>query len=131
MSAIGIVVTKLKTTAGVTALVPSARIYPVIFPQGVTAPAIVVNIVGGRDEQMLTGAGKFYEHRVSVECLAVDGSTAVAIGDAVMAALQDVVKATIAGHAGTDVAFADTDVTDYADDRSLARRILHFRVRWR
>lgn len=129
MSALGIVIAKLKATAGVTTLVAVAKIYPVVLPQAVAAPAIVCNIVGGRDDQMLDGAARFYEHRVSVECLAATGSAVVAIGDAVMAALENA-NGTFDGSVAS-IYFSDLDLTDFADDRSLARRILHFRVRWR
>ncbi len=130
MSAISIVITKLKATAAVTSKVPAAKIFPLMFPQNTAAPAITVNTVGDTDPQMLSGAAAYYDTRVRIEMLAEDPTSVVAIGDAVRAALQDVLKATIAGYHDVDITYT-TYFTDWADDRSLARYTSDFSVRWR
>ena len=71
-----------------------------------------------------------YDHRVRVECIALNLTAADVIGTAVLRALESVVKETIAGHAGTDISFGDTDFSQSSDDRSTEARILDFRVRW-
>lgn len=131
MSAIDIAIAKLVATPGVTNITTPARIYPIVVPQTAEAPFIVVNIVTGRDDLLLAGAGQYYLGRVSVDCCAATASAAVALGNAVMAALQDVVKESIGAYTDVDIYFATTDMTDVADDRSMCRRLLHFYVRWR
>lgn len=131
MSALSIAVTKLKATSAVTTKTTAARVYPIDLPQGASQPCLVVNLISGYDEHMLTGAGKYYRSRVSVECMATTPESVMALGDAVMAALEDNVNATIGTYVGVTTQFADLDRTDYADDRTTYRRVLDFFVRWR
>jgi len=137
MSALAIVATKLKATPAVISLVAKSHIVPGSLPQNAgqveteqAARWILLTLVGGRDEQTLGGAGQLYEHRVRAECIASDLSTADAMGTAVLHALENVIKETIGGHAGTDISFSDIDFTQGSDDRSSEARILDFRVRW-
>ena len=130
MSAISIVLTKLKATAAVVAKVPKANMHPIMWPQTAQPPALVVNSVGGRDEQVLEGAAGYYEGRVRIESMAITGNDAVAIGEAVKAALESVVKAAIGGFVDVDI-FYLTDFTDWADDRSMARVSADYSVRYR
>lgn len=131
MSALSIAITKLKATSAVTTKTTAARIYPVDLPQGASPPCLVVNIASGYDEHMLTGAGKYYRNRVTVECNAETPLEVVDLGDAVMAALQDNINATIGAFTGVTTQFADLDRTDYSDDRTTYRRTLDFFIRWR
>lgn len=131
MSALTIAITKLATTSAVTDLTGTVGVYPINFPQTAVMPCVVVNIVSGFDEKMLTGAAKFYRHRVSVDCLADTALGAMALGDAVMSALEDNVNATIGSFTGVSSQFADTDRTDFSDDRSVYRRTLDYFIRWR
>lgn len=130
MSAITIVITKLKATVAVTNLVPKASHYPIMWPEAAQPPANVVNVVGESDPQMLTGAGKYYDTRVRIESMATTGTAAIAIGEAVRDALQDVVKGTIAGFHDVDIIY-NGQFTDWADDRSIARVTTDVSVRWR
>lgn len=131
MSSIGIIVTKLKATPGVTALVPKASIYPIKWPQMAQPPALVLNLVGGTDRQMLNGAARYYSGRVNIEVLDTDASSVDAIGRAVITALESVVKAAIASCRDVDIAYEGGDFTDWADDRSMARWTIPFRVDWK
>ncbi|AZO29424.1 DUF3168 domain-containing protein [Mesorhizobium sp. M1B.F.Ca.ET.045.04.1.1] len=131
MSALEIAITKLTATSAVTSITTAAGIYPIDLPQGASAPCLVVNIVSGFDEQMLDGAGKYYRHRVTVECNAYTADEAMALGDAVMSALQENINATIGSFSGVTTQFADLDRTDTSDDRSTYRRLLDFFIRWR
>ncbi|TIX28923.1 DUF3168 domain-containing protein [Mesorhizobium sp.] len=131
MSALSIAITKLKATSAVTSKTTAARIYPVDLPQGASQPCLVVNIASGYDEHMLSGAGKYYRNRVTVECNAPTSEAVMALGDAVMAALEDNVNATIGTFTGITTQFADLDRTDYTDDRTTYRRTLDFFIRWR
>lgn len=131
MSALEIAVTKLKATSAVTSKTTAVRIYPIDLPQGAQQPCLVVNIASGYDEHMLTGAGKYYRHRITVECLAATPEAVIALGDAVMTAMEDNVNATIGAFAGVTTQLADLDRTDYTDDRTTYRRTLDFFVRWR
>ena len=131
MSALQIAIDKLVATAGVTAITTAARIYPVEMPQAAVAPCVVVNVISGQDEHMLTGAGRYYRHRVSIDCIAADPLVAQQLGDAVMGALDNNVNATIGDFTGVSTYFADTDLTDSANDRSSFRRVLDYFIRWR
>ncbi len=131
MSALSIAITKLKATSAVTSRTTTARIYPVDLPQGASQPCLIVNITSGYDEHMLSGAGKYYLNRITVECNAQTPQEVMDLGDAVMAALQDNVHATIGAFVGVTTQFADLDRTDYSDDRTTYRRTLDFFIRWR
>ncbi|AMX93619.1 MULTISPECIES: DUF3168 domain-containing protein [Mesorhizobium] len=131
MSALSIAITKLKATSAVTTKTTAVRIYPIDLPQGATMPCLVVNIASGYDEHMLTGAGKYFRNRVTIECMAATPEEVMSLGDAVMTALQDNVNATIGAFTGVATQFADLDRTDYSDDRATYRRTLDFFIRWR
>lgn len=131
MSALSIVRTKLAATAAVTALV-SNRIYPIIFPQEAVLPCIVLNIISGADiAAHLAGQGGYYRHRIRTEMLDDDASDLDSLSDAVLAALNGVIKATIANCVDVDILFGGLDMTDYSDDRTTFRRLLDFDVTWR
>jgi hypothetical protein len=130
LSALTIVNTTLLDAPGVTSLV-GTKVYPVVSPAQTAPPVIVVNRVSGDDDAMLSGAMRYYRNRMQVDCIAVTAKSAEQIGEAVLDALNGVVKATIAGCMDVDILFASTDQTDFADDRSIFRRLLQFNVRWR
>lgn len=121
----------LTRAAAVTAFTTAQRIYSISAPQTVPSPYIVMNIVGGSDGKKLDGQEQYPVARIAVECCAQTGTEAYNIGEAVKAALLDKIKDTVLTFKDVDVVFADTDLTDYDDARTMARRILHFRVRWR
>lgn len=130
MSALAIVIAKLKATSGVTSITGAKGIYPIDLPQDASPPCVIANIVTGDDELMLTGAGKYYRGLVTVECLAVTPDAVIALGNAVIAALEDVVSQTLAGHVA-NILKGNSDFTDISDDRSTYRRTVDFKVRWR
>lgn len=137
MSALSIAVAKLRGTAGVTALVPAGKIYPIEAPQEIAGPFIIVNLVSERDEEQLAGAAAYFDSRITVECNGITGTSANDIGEAVKKALQNVVKQNIVSlgtppvtYLGVDILKADTDLTDRNDERSLSRRVIDFYVRW-
>lgn len=129
MSAIEIVIARLKATPAVTALVPKASHYPIVWPETALPPVNVLNVVGDSDPQTLAGGSRYYNTRIRIDSLATTGTAAVAIGSAVRDAL-DVTKATIAGYHDVDIAYLGQS-TDWADDRSMARVITDASVRWR
>ena len=131
MSALQIAIDKLVATSAVTDITTTAGIYPEEMPQGASPPCVVVNVVSGQDEHMLTGAGRYYRHRVTIDCIAADPLVAQQLGDAVMGALDNNVNATIGDFTGVSTYFADTDLTDSANDRSAFRRVVDFFIRWR
>lgn len=130
MSAITIIRTKLGATSAVTTLVPKASMYPIMWPQAAQPPAIIINLVGDVDVQMLSGAGRYYDSRIRLECIHTSPTETVAIGDAVQAALEDVVKATIGAFTDVDIQYLSR-FTDWADDRSMCRDTADYSVRWR
>lgn len=131
MSSIEIVVAKLKATAGVTDLVSKASIYPIMWPERAQPPVLVVNLAGGKDRQLVTGAGRYYHGRILIEVLATSATDVTAIGKATITALENVVKQTIAGYRDVDIAYDGGDFTDWADDRSMARWTIPFTVDWK
>lgn len=131
MSSIQITVDKLKSVSAVTSVTGKGGIYPIAAKQTSKPPFAVCNIADTRDRQMLDGAGKFYTGRVQVDCIGLTPTSAVSLGDNVLAALEDVVKETVGDFTGVDIMFADTDFTDHSNDMSTYRRVLHFLVTWR
>lgn len=108
--------------------------------QGLEPPYIVLQLAGGGDEQMLTGSAKYPDKRVSVAVIALDGVEADDIGNAVIAALGDVIKQTVTSAEGSpseviaqdvDVMESDSDYTDWSEDQTTVRRVIDFNVRWR
>ncbi len=127
---IAICATLLKFDSGITEIV-NQGIYPVMFPQMALPPCIVLNIVGGTDEQILAGAGGYYTHRIRAETISRDTSQAISLGTLVRNVLGDVTKATVGTAIDVDIYFDNVDHTDAADERDMARRIQDFCVRWR
>lgn len=107
-------------------------VYPIELPEKAQPPCILLNLAGGSDSQTLGGAGRYYETRVSVECNALTADEAIDLGEAALTTLESITKQKVGIlFQDIDIYFADTDYTDVSDARSLKRRILHFRVRWR
>lgn len=132
MNAIDIAIHFAKANADVIAKTTARRLYPGQAPQEATTPYVVFNLDGGADPQMLEGAGGYPEVRVVAECLGSSASEALDVGDAIHAALDNVVKATIAGIASDiDIYWQGFDITDPADAMALSRRSIHFYVRAR
>jgi hypothetical protein len=131
MNARTIVLTLLKASTAVKAKVPAARMYPIEAPENAANPKIVVFTVGGRDDQVLSGAASYYENRVRV---LIEGDTATsidAIEIAVHGALDNVVKQTVGVAKDVDIWFADFDIDGVADDVSSFTKQIDFYVRWR
>lgn len=136
MSALRITIAALLAAPGVSAAV-GARVYPFIAPQGSAWPHIIVGLVSEDDEQMLSGAGLFFDARVEVACIATSATAADALGEAVKVALQDVTNQAFddgelpPGFSAVATILKDgADVSDYSDDLTVFRRIMDFRVRW-
>jgi len=129
MSAIAISIQALLADDSVAELVGDA-VHPVKAPQG-SATCIVLHQISEVDAPMLTGpqAG-FYRSRVQVDCRARTATAALALGEAVKAALGSLVRASIAGCEAT-FTMAGVDGTDALDDASLYRRHIDFYCHWR
>lgn len=129
MSATNIVIQALLAAPGVTGIV-GQRINPLSLPQGEALPAIIVYPVSETDEQMLSGAARYYEGRVTVDCQSVSSGQVDQLGEAVKAALEDKTNQSFAGKVAT-ILKQGSDFAEYNDERSLARRVIDFTVRWR
>jgi hypothetical protein len=126
MNAIDLVIDALKKNNGVTSKTTLSRIYPLRVPQQQTLDHIVVNIVSGNDEQMLGGNAGLNVSRVQVDCMSKTASGAIALGDAVIAALE---KKPANAHQQLRDCYRDgIDASDFSDDSEFARRILGFYV---
>lgn len=139
MSPLQIITELLLQDTAVTDIVAS-KIRSFKAEQNLAPPYIIVNLAGGGDEQMLTGMGKYPDKRVSIACISADDVEADDLGNAVIAALGDVVKRTVYSERGSpsvlvardvDVIESDSDFTDWSDDQSTVRRVIDFNVRWR
>lgn len=132
MSAIEIITTKLLATPGVVSITSSAGIFPYIMPQTAKAPpVIVVNVVSENDAALhLSGWGLYNRDRVHIDCLATTSAAATALADAVRAALQHTIKATIGVYRDVDI-FLEGGFSDFADDRLTFRKLVDVSVMWR
>jgi len=137
MSALEITITALKAAPAVAAIVgdgesPEAfRIHAFEVPQAFARPCLVASLLSESEDQMVGGAGGYFESRVQVQCLADDPAGANDLGEVVKAALSDITKQAIAGATSVDIWKAGADYTDVSADRAVYRRILDFYVRWR
>ena len=131
MSGIEIVRQRLVTNSAVRALVPAANVYPIAVPQGAPKKRIFLYKSGGNDHQVLSGAAKLYMNRISVVSEDETASIAITIDKAVLAALENVVKATVLGLHDVDIFTADTEFTDYDDTIQVFRCHRDFRVHWK
>jgi len=137
MSALELAIRLLQTAGPVTAIV-DIGVWPGIAPQVAAMPYVVVNLIGETDEQMLSGAGRMYETRLEIACVAGSITAANALGEAVKTALEDLTNHSVigAGDPPADLGRVNTwktgaDVTDWSDDRSSFRRLMDFGLRWR
>lgn len=131
MSALEIATTLLRQHAGVIGFTTADRVYGGEAEQGAPPPFVVVNLVAETDGQLLEGAAVYPESRIQVECVGATMASADALGEAVKAALQSVVKATVGSAADVDVRKDGVDFTEPAADQFFARRVIGFYIRWR
>jgi len=129
MSAVGATVQALLSDPAVTAIV-GQRVFPLVLPQAVEPPALVVEIASQRDMAThLVGIGDNFAARVNVSSLTTDPASVLSLGEAVRASLH--------GRTGTYQGFAvrfelaENDMTDWNDDRTAFRRVVGFSVWWR
>lgn len=121
----------LKRHAPLVAITTAARIYPIMAPQTAVSPYIVMHLLSTTDGKKLDGQDQYSVARVQVDCNSQSATQSWEMGEQVRAALLDIIKQTAIGYVDIDVIFADVDMTDYDDARTMARRLLQFRVRWR
>ena len=131
MSAIQIITKIITTDAGVKAVLPAKSVYPVEASQRAEPPYAVLNVVSRNDGMHLDGADEYPEERISVAIVTKTATTAIDIGDAIMATLQCRIKETIGAFKDIDTRSANIDLTQASDDRQSFMRTLHFMVRWR
>ncbi len=136
MSAVLIVSTLLRRDGDVVAIVGD-RVFSIVAPQGAPAPHVVLGMSGERDEQILVGAGRYPETRATVACIATTPTAAIELGETVKRAIEDINSAVVDNDSPAAFRFEATifkdgaDVTDHSDDRTIFRRVIDFRVRWR
>lgn len=131
MSALAIVIRVLTDDDSV-----SAPAYPIVAPAGSTLPNIVVSMIHEDQDVVLAGQREGYEAGVSIACHDATAGAADRLGEAVKSALGSIIEQTINDSTSTAFAVATiwkdgTDLTDYADDLSVFRRVIDFAVRWR
>lgn len=131
MSAIQIATYILSRNAAVKAIATAAKVFPIDAPQNTVAPYITVNLVSGQDEHLLDGAGKYYQHRVTVESIGRSPAEALNLGDAALAAVENTIKQHVDTFVDVDIHFADVDFTQPNDSRTAYQRVQQFYIRWR
>lgn len=136
MSGLNITVKTLLGNVIVTGIV-GQRIYPLFAPQGAAMPNIVVHLIHEDDPDLLQGAGKYPESRVSVESRTAGNIPVLGtLGQAVIDAMQDKTSYAIANCIAT-IRKEGSDETDSSIETNAlgtpdsVRRITDFYVRWR
>lgn len=134
MSAIRIALRLLLANDRITELVGQS-VFPVAAPQEVGRPYVAVSLVFEEQDTVLAGHRDGYTSRVSFACVADAVQVADAIGEAVKAAMAEVINVEVLYDAGDLVAFVTawkegTDLIDFTDDRKIFRRIIDYRMRW-
>lgn len=74
-------------SAGVTALIAS-RYFPVLAPQGTLKPFVTYQVVSSSDDVAFSGDTGLRQRRVQVDCYGNTFNDALAVAEAVRAALQ-------------------------------------------
>lgn len=130
MSAVAITIQALLADATVTALV-GERIDPIKPSQESAESCIVVNQVAESDHPIFSGPQSgFYQSRVQIDCRSNTATKALALGDAVRDALQNIVRQTFAS--GEATFFKEgVDITGEMDEADLYMRSMDFYVYWR
>ena len=121
----------LKRYAPLVEITTAGRIYPIMAPQMIEPPFVVLHLISTTDGKKLDGQDQYSVARVQVDCNSLNATQVWDMGEHVKAALLDIIKARAIGCVDIDVVFADVDRTDYDDARTMMRRLLQFRVRWR
>lgn len=127
---IEIVTYYLKRHAPLVAITTPARIYPLMAPQTVVSPYIVLHEINSSDAAKLDGQNRYDVARIQVDCNSQSATEAKRMGDLVREALLDIIKAKAIGCVDIDVIFVMAH-TDYDDARTMCRRLLQFSVRWK
>lgn len=136
MDPIDLAIEVLKRNDGVRAITTMSRIYSTGAPEKTTLAHVVVNVVAGDDEQLLSGPAKMYETRFQFDCNSLDKAEASRLGAAVCAALEDTVRTeiTIKGVTGfkfnVDFRRDGTDLTRANDNPVFSQRIVGFYMNW-
>lgn len=130
MSALTIINAVLADIEEVTAIVDN-RIFPVEAEQMQEKPYLVTNIISAKDESLISSAGRYPRHRVSIDCIAKKATLSNKLADIIFDRLPDVIKATVGDFKDVDIMFADVDFTQPDKNGTARMRTLHFFVRWR
>ena len=114
MNAQAVTYALLSADAGVTAIVPAARIYASMLDEGVALPAVVIMLISTMDQSTIDPTSPFQlrRSRVQVNALAQDYAQAQALGRAVNAAMA-FERGTIAGVTVTSVVRDWTHADDF------------------
>lgn len=128
MNAVEPTVQALLANSGVSELV-GIRVEPFVAPQKGALPDIVVHQMTNMDEQLLSGAGQYPNARVRIECRARTGTEALALGDAVIAALRDN-SGSFGGRTVKSFLQEETDESDHDPEFNTFSRFIDFSVRY-
>jgi len=79
--------TYLLTKSTITDIV-GTRIYPAILPQNAELPAIVYDVIGGRPDDVLTGASGSFRANVDLDCISTNHITSNNLAEQVRLVVQ-------------------------------------------
>ena len=129
MSAVAITIQALLAASGVTALT-GTHVYPIKAPQNATT-SVVVHLIHEADDLMLTGPhAEYYRARVQIDCRADTATKVMALGEAVKAALGNIVRRSFAS--GKATFFKEgSEAMQAIDEPALYRRHMDYKVFWR
>lgn len=129
MSAIDHIISVLQGHAGIMAFT-SGRIYPLVLPQDVRDPAIVLTLIDESDDRHLGGSNGYPVARFILDCVGSRYEDANALGDAVKQRLTDF-RGTVSTAEIDDIAHGDIDHFDRGEQGDRWRRRLAFDMRFR
>jgi hypothetical protein len=134
MSALSIIAQRLLDSPEVTAIVGD-KIFPIMAPQNAERPYLVLHIIDNMDTPILAGAGKYFRTQIQSDAYSemtpAGAKQVIELGDAVIEALNGVVKEKIAGCVDVDILLGSADFTESALEANTHRRYTQFSVRWR
>lgn len=137
MSAVAIVINRLLAASSVTNIV-GQRIFPITPPQGTQPPVIVVHLISTVDlGRTIHSAGDYFRSVVQLDCIfgadtPSNAAKTIELGEAVLAALNGIIKQEVAGCEDVDVLLDDgEDFTEYDELAKSFRRVIRVTVMWR
>lgn len=115
----------------------SASVYVVVAPQTTPLPFVVLSLIHEAQDFVIEGANPAFTSRISVACHGATPAGAEVLAEEVKATFETVINRIMTDASSPPVPWAGvtmwkegTDLTNYADDLTVFRRIIDWRLRW-